>query len=150
MVVDVWFMRGMHYLIRSPYYFNLILFGKILWLAGQVWGYQQSRLLSLIHVPLKCTLTPGEQEKVFAKVSHYVRIALMVRSWFIKQPPTCLIRSIILCRILRDYGVDAKVNFGTRVKADVDPQGWRHSGHCWVTYGKPAESPDFPFVFQLP
>ncbi len=45
---------------------------------------------------------------------------------------SCLSRSVVLCRLLRENGVDARVAFG------LNKDGDRLAGHCWVVWeGKP-------------
>jgi hypothetical protein len=54
---------------------------------------------------------------------------------------SCLSRSVVLCRLLRENGVDARVAFG------LNKDGDRLAGHCWVVWeGKlPVALPDGGF-----
>jgi len=41
---------------------------------------------------------------------------------------TCLTRSVIRCRLMRENGIDARVVFG------LDKRGDTMAGHCWVVW----------------
>ncbi len=54
---------------------------------------------------------------------------------------SCLSRSVVLCRLLRENGVDARVAFG------LNKDGDRLAGHCWVVWegNPPVALPDGGF-----
>jgi hypothetical protein len=143
-------MKILHYLKRAPYYMDVSLFWMIFRLFRHVFSLRDRGLLDIIRVDVRTPVEDPKREGIVQKVSHYLRVALIVRSWFFRRPCTCFMRSVLLCRLLRDLGVDARVNFGTGMDPNRAPQEWPVSGHCWVGYGPPAETADHPFIFQLP
>lgn len=66
---------------------------------------------------------------------------------------TCLIKSLLQCRLYREAGFDARVHFGTRTADEEERHnldGWSTVGHCWVTLNNETIPADFPFVFTHP
>jgi hypothetical protein len=62
----------------------------------------------------------------------------------------CYYRSALTCRVLRQSGIDARLNFGT-MKGDASAaDDWHFTGHCWVSYGTEVLETAYPFVIQYP
>lgn len=62
---------------------------------------------------------------------------------------TCLTNSILLCRVLRQSGIRARVNFGV-MKDSSGSGGMNTAGHCWVTVAEEDISPPYPVIFTYP
>ena len=57
---------------------------------------------------------------------------------------TCLTYSILLCRMLRSSGINARVNFASKKEEN------RMLGHCWVIVEGEKISSDFQPIFKYP
>lgn len=78
------------------------------------------------------------------KITRYVGLCLRLRARF-GMRNTCLTHSVLLARMLRGHGMDAKVNFGVQKNG-----GDRLAGHCWVTIGQEEIQPDWMLVCRYP
>jgi hypothetical protein len=137
------------YVNRAPYYFDLFLFWRILKTSFCVFSSKEQNFLSIIKVDISNPIHHANREKMITKISHYVSIFLRIRL-LLKKPHTCLTHSIIYCRVLRDYGIDAKVNFGTKKELNPETMEWPLTGHCWVTYDDEFIDSEYSFTFQIP
>lgn len=100
---------------------------------------------------LPITDPPVKQKRKYSvhKIYRYVGWCLYLRR-ILGFHDSCLIRSVLLCRLLRESGWEARINFGTR-KTDVPvTDGWPIIGHCWVTLGGENVTAEYPFVFSYP
>jgi hypothetical protein len=77
------------------------------------------------------------------KVTRYCQFSMRLMRLFGLRD-TCLTYSVLLCRMLRRSGLDARVNFGA-VKEDGGL-----IGHCWVTVGDERADPSFKLIFEYP
>ncbi len=62
---------------------------------------------------------------------------------------TCLVRSVIQCRVLRQFGLDARLSFGAMKAPDAIP-GMNTAGHCWVSVEGDGSRPPYPLIFRYP
>ena len=78
------------------------------------------------------------------KINKYVNLCVFIlRKLGIRY--TCFSRSILLCYILRQEGIEANVNFGAR-KIDG-----KLIGHCWVRQDTDLETiSDYQTIFRYP
>lgn len=83
------------------------------------------------------------------KINKYVNLYIFIcRKIGIRN--TCLTRSILLCYILRQSGIDAKVNFGAKKADSQSRTGLNMIGHCWVTVGDEKLQLDEKLIFSYP
>jgi hypothetical protein len=78
---------------------------------------------SILDCPVSGTLrgwTPGELERLVNRATRLGGLFGLLN--------TCLTRSVIRCRLMREAGTDARVVFG------LDRQGEALAGHCWVVW----------------
>ncbi len=109
----------------------------------------REKLLMFIRAPLK---TRGASNRNIEKIRSYVSIYLNIRRKFGVQE-TCLTRSLLLCRALRENGIDARVQFGVRAadaheRQMLDDQ--KTVGHCWVTVPGERVPHNFPLLITCP
>jgi len=128
-------------------YFNIKLILHILKNAEKVTSASESSsLLDLVNIQVNPNFKP---KYPFILLSSNVRLCINIRRLF-RCKDTCLIRSILLCRILREHGIDGKINFGTQKKENSAQPGWSTEGHCWVTVDAQEKDHGYPFTFQYP
>jgi len=111
---------------------------------------KQGLMLKLVKI--NCDTNLLARAYTISQLDRYVGICIWLRRKF-GLKDTCFIKSLLQCRIFREAGFDAKINFGTRKATQEElPQldGWSTVGHCWVTLNGQNPSYDFPFVFQYP
>jgi hypothetical protein len=96
------------------------LFARALQLQRQAWRREGKALLSIADVPVG-----AHRHGNTGSIVRTAGVACRMGSWF-GMPNTCLPRSLVACRLLREHGIDAHVVFGVRRgKPDLD-------GHCWI------------------
>ena len=64
--------------------------------------------------------------------------------------PSCLARSVLLCRVLRQCGVDAKVTFGVTGGGGVAHAVENRIRHCWVEEAGDETPEGWKPVLRLP
>ena len=120
----------------------LVIFLKFIFLPRE-------KLLTFIRVPLKPRRAhDGAIEKIRCYVSMYLDIR---RKSGVND--TCLSKSFLLCRALRENGVDARVQFGVREAEACErkmPDDEKTLGHCWVTLPGEQIPHNFPLTFVCP
>ena len=100
---------------------------------------RQRQLLNFSISPKKMVLTKNADTD---KIYKYVCFCLFIlRKLGFRY--TCFTHSILLCRMLRQAGIEASVNFGAR-KA-----GRELEGHCWVSHSE-ATTVDYQTIFTYP
>lgn len=77
------------------------------------------------------------------KIIKYARFCLYLRR-LLGFKDSCLTSSLLLCSLLRRYGIDARVNFSAKKQED------RMAGHCWVNIGPEEISSDYTLIFKYP
>lgn len=91
----------------------------------RVWGFRQAQ----------SALLPAEnaakRRDDFAEAQAVARLVRVAASWS-PLPATCLVRSLVLCRLLRRHGLAADLRIGVS-----KPDG-RFSAHAWVEHGDVA------------
>jgi hypothetical protein len=93
---------------------------RAMWLQQQIAHREGRELLKLVDVPVK---DGGRVDP--ERVIRYVAAACRVGGMF-GYLNTCLARSVVACRILRESGMDARVVFGVRTTGELE------DGHCWL------------------
>lgn len=92
----------------------------------------------------------GKKTKVGTeKIIRYVHLFLRLRKK-LGFKETCLTYSILLCRILREFGLDAKINFAGKKSETLSTDTLPISGHCWVSLNGENETGDWNLIFQYP
>jgi len=112
-------------------------------------------LFRVFFVSLKISLSPSEalirlanpqpcrRHKEREKIVKYVCLCLYFRK-LLGLKDTCLTSSLLLCNVLRQYGIEAQVNFS----AKKDKKNM--AGHCWVSIGDEEISSDYSLIFKYP
>jgi hypothetical protein len=77
------------------------------------------------------------------KIIKYVNLCLYLRR-HLGFKDSCLTSSLLLCSLLRQYGIDARVNFSA--KKDNE----KMAGHCWVSVGDEKILSDYTLIFRYP
>ena len=135
------------YLEKLKYYRDLRLLWHIFIISLRVTFAKYPILLSLANPGLYPNI--AEDKRNAEKIYGYVGLCLYCR----RKPgihDSCLTRSILICRLFRESGFNAKINFGTK-KADKPMQdGWSTIGHSWVTLNGEEIPTDYPFIFKYP
>lgn len=109
-------------------------------------AYKSSSLLKFLNTKINKILP----EKYGTETLYsYIIFCLRIRQ-FIGCKDTCLTRSILLCRVLRESGINAKVNFGTKKKDRISKDNWSTVGHCWVIVNDDKKNYGYPFIVQYP
>lgn len=88
-------------------------------------------------------LKPRGKAEDREKVVKYVHFCLYLRR-LLGFKDTCLTSSLLLCNLLRQYGIDAQMNFSA--KKDKESL----SGHCWVSVGEEKIVSDYTLIFKYP
>ncbi|MBU0549689.1 MAG: lasso peptide biosynthesis B2 protein [Candidatus Omnitrophica bacterium] len=96
-------------------------------------------LLSLI--PLETHKFTKNQDK--EKIARYVYLCLFLRR-ILGIRDTCFMRSVLLCSILRQAGIEAGINFGSK-KEDKE-----FLGHCWVNQNREDMISGYQLIFRHP
>ncbi len=96
-----------------------------------------SALLSLANPPKK--RNTKEKERIVNTVK--LCLDLRRRMGF---KDTCLMSSLLLCNLLRQHGINARVNFSA--KKDQEDM----AGHCWVSVGEEKIESDYSLIFKHP
>ena len=132
---------------KFRYYCDFKLHWHIFVIVLEVTISKYSSLLSLNYSNLDPKIT--NDEKHIEKIYKYVGLCLRIRR-ILGFRDSCFTRSILLCRLLRKSGFNAKINFGTK-KADKPMQNdWSTIGHSWVTLNDEEIRTDYPFIFKYP
>ena len=101
--------------------------------------FRCKNLTSLCDIPL----SPSENQDK-AEIVKYAQFCLRLRRTF-GFKDTCLTYSVLLCRILRKRGIDARINFGTH------KIGQGFVGHCWVSVdGQHLQDAHYQLLFTHP
>jgi len=85
------------------------------------------------------------------KINRYVNLYLFIlKRLGIRN--TCLTYSILLCHMLRQFGINAKINFGAKKTDFKSRSGLNMIGHCWVSVdGIETEAPKYyKQLFSVP
>lgn len=118
-----------------------VLLGRILLLAAFLPGLL--RYLSLPALMRTMTPVPSRHRSGAIDPDKIVRLTGLVveRAPLIRK--TCLIRSLVLYRLLRTGGVPVQIHLG------VQQAGSRLAGHSWLTYeGRPFSEPPAEQAFS--
>ncbi|HEC69849.1 MAG TPA: lasso peptide biosynthesis B2 protein [Candidatus Omnitrophica bacterium] len=83
------------------------------------------------------------------KIINYVHLFLHLRKK-IGLKNTCLTYSILLCRVLRESGINARINFASKKEEDLLNKEFPFSGHCWVSVSEKNVSSDWEVIFKYP
>lgn len=131
-------------------YADLALHGTILGIFLKFIFMRREKLLRFIRVPIR---TRGVSDGIIERIQCYVSIySNIFRTFGFRD--TCLARSFLLCRALRENGIEAFVRFGVREADACDgqmPDDWKTVGHCWVTVSGGEQIPhNFPLVVTCP
>lgn len=131
-------------------YTDFALHGRLLIIFLEFIFVPREKLLRFICAPVRTRSLPdGRIEKIQCYVSIYLNIFRMggLRD-------TCLTRSFLFCRALRENGVEAFVRFGVREADARDgqlPDDGKTVGHCWVEAAGGEQIPhNFPLVVTCP
>ena len=95
---------------------------------------------SLLSLAIPKKRRQSEQKE---KIVKYVHFCLFLRK-YLGFKDTCLTSSLLLCSLLRQYGVDAQMNFSA--KKDREEM----AGHCWVSVGNEKIACDYTLIFKYP
>ena len=63
---------------------------------------------------------------------------------------TCLTYSLILCRTLRAFGHDVKLNFAAKSREIQAEEKLPLAGHCWVSTEEKETTASWQVIFQYP
>lgn len=77
------------------------------------------------------------------KIVKYVNLCLYLRRR-LGFKDSCLTSSLLLCSLLRQHGIDARVNFSAKKENE------KMAGHCWVSVGDEKISSDYTPIFRFP
>jgi hypothetical protein len=129
------------------YYSDIKLFFCILITSLKI-SYRVS-ILSCRNLLLLIKLKKNKIEKInMEKIINYVHFFLRLRKK-LGLKDTCLTYSLLLCRILRKSGIDAKINFASK-RDTLLKEGFPFSGHCWVTLNEKDTSGEWEIIFRYP
>lgn len=93
-------------------------------------------LPAIVSMPVSKTIS-GDRETV----ERYCQLCL--RAWSaVGFKVTCLVYSLLVCRMLRESGFNAEVNFGSGKNRG------RMIGHCWVTVGGETIESPYTIIFR--
>ena len=96
--------------------------------------------LLLSSIPPLNKLTKKQNKE---KVIRYANLCLFLRKR-LGIRDTCFMRSIFICSVLRQSGIDAEINFGSP-KKDKE-----FIGHCWVDQHREGVIIDYQIIFRYP
>ena len=83
------------------------------------------------------------------KINRYVNLCVFIlRRLGFRY--TCLTYSALLCNILRQAGIEARVNFGARKIDCKSRAGINMVGHCWVTAENQELATNYQPIFKHP
>ena len=122
---------------KLGYYRDIPLLSRTFFTSFKISLSSKSSLISLANPRQN-----GETEDR-EKIVKYVHLCLYLRRRFGFRD-SCLTSSLLLCSLLRQYGIDARVNFSA--KKDND----KMAGHCWVSVGDEKISSDYELIFRYP
>lgn len=83
------------------------------------------------------------------KINKYVNLCIFIRRG-LGFSDACLMYSTLLCYMLREAGVEAKINFGAKKTAPGSITGLNSIGHCWVTLGAEEHNMPYELIFKHP
>ncbi len=108
---------------------------------------RQRQLLNFSISPKKMVLTKNADTD---KIYKYVCLCLFIlRKLGFRH--TCFTHSILLCRMLRQAGIAARVNFGAKKKEEKEnAEDLNLIGHCWVTIGNEKKETAEKLIFSYP
>lgn len=94
---------------------------------------------------LICLANPREKKAAEEKekIVKYVNLCLFLRRR-IGFKDTCLFSSLLLCNLLRQYGINARMNFSAKKENE------KMEGHCWVSVGEEKIVSDYTLIFKYP
>ncbi len=98
---------------------------------------QDNPLISLAN--LRQRKNAEEKEKIVK----YVNFCLHLRRR-LGFKDSCLTSSLLLCNLLRQNGINARINFSA--KRDRE----KMEGHCWVSVGEEKIVSDYTLIFKYP
>lgn len=129
-------------------YRNIRLLFYVLFTSIRISFLKKGQLLKFIDIDIK---NKSSQQKELEYLYRYICLCTTFRRLF-GIMDTCLTKSLLQCRIYRDYGIDAKINFGLRQATELEPATLNSNitGHCWVTVDNCQVPHNFPFIFQYP
>ncbi|MDH5467427.1 MAG: lasso peptide biosynthesis B2 protein [Candidatus Aminicenantes bacterium] len=122
---------------KLGYYRNLSLLSRTFFTSLKISLSSKSQLISLANPRQN---GKAEEKEIIVKYAHlclYLRRCLGFKD-------SCLTSSLLLCSLLRQYGIDARVNFSA--KKDNE----KMAGHCWVSVGDEKISSDYELIFRYP
>ncbi len=131
---------------RLKYYSDIRLLSQILLASLKVslmFYFQKSKHLIRLADPRGFKRRSGDQEKI----TRYVNLCLYLRRR-LGLKDTCLTHSILLCHMLRKYGIDAKVNFGTERNKEIRDLAF--IGHCWVSVNQEEILAGYQLIYRYP
>ena len=83
------------------------------------------------------------------KINRYVNLCVFIlRRLGFRY--TCLTYSALLCNVLRQAGIEARVNFGAKKIDFTSDTGINMAGHCWVTVGNQKLITSYQYLFKYP
>jgi hypothetical protein len=135
---------------RLRKYTDFALHGAVLVIFLKFIFVPREKMLTFIRIPFR---TRGVPDGIVEKIQCYVSVYLSIfRTFGLRD--TCLTKSLLFCRTLRENGVEAFVRFGVREAEARDgplPDDWKTVGHCWVTVPGGGQIPhNFPLVVTIP
>ena len=123
---------------RLGHYRDLPLLVRIMYTSLKVSFSPTHSLIHLADPERRGKIEDEDKITRYVDLCSYVRNRLGLRN-------TCLLYSILLSRMLREHGLNARINFGAR----KSEQG-RMIGHCWVTVDEGEVPPDWQVIFRYP
>ncbi|MFH1783718.1 MAG: lasso peptide biosynthesis B2 protein [bacterium] len=134
----------MEILKKFLYYKDVRLLWKIFITSLKISSLSSIKECQLLNIltPLKKKIKNADKDKI----NRYVNLYLFIRRK-LGIRDTCFVRSMLLCCILRQAGIDANVKFGAgRVEGEL-------TGHCWVSQGTDQDneaSTKYQTIFRYP
>ena len=130
------------------YYSDFRLFFRILIISLKI-SYRTSIFACKSLIPL-ANFRKNRKNKVDTKkIVNYVHFFLHLRKK-IGLKNTCLTYSILLCRLLRESGINARINFASKKEEGLLNKEFPFSGHCWVSMSEKDTPGEWEVIFRYP
>jgi len=122
---------------KLRYYRDFPLLWRTFFTSLKVSLSQDNPLISLAN--LRQRKNTEEKEKIVK----YVNFCLYLRRR-LGFKDSCFTSSLLLCNLLRQNGINARINFSA--KRDRE----KMEGHCWVSVGEEKIVSDYTLIFKYP